>query len=797
MKLFMGFIFLNYSINMTNTINKIQKRDGTFVPYNEVKINLVIDYAAQNLDVDSDKLKEKIKLFIHEGMSTESIQKVLINNALSFVSLEEPNWKYVASKLLSLDMYKKAKRTQGYSNFGYGDYYSFVKKAVELGIYDKIILDKYNPEELKELGAEIKPEYDSRYDYAGMMSMHDRYLMKIDGKKIFELPQQMYMTCALMTMINEPKASRLKWVKKLYHACGNKYLSLATPILLNLRRPNGNLASCFIGAVGDGLKEIYHSLNLAALISKNAGGVGFNFSRVRGKGATIKGIKNASGGVTPWIKLFNDTAVAVNQLGSRSGAITCALDIWHIDIMSFLDIQSENGDQRNKSYDIFPQIVVNDWFLYSYKQGFMWYLFDPYEIRTKYGIELAELWGEEFKETYKHLCREADLGKLELVTKIPAREIVIHALQSAMETGMPYWFNKDTVNRANPNKHIGMIGSANLCVESFSNFSVSKPTDTIIEEQEDGSYVTKTVTETGYLHTCNLISLNASQIYEDNLEYYVRLAVRSLDNLLDIGSPPVPESQVHNDDYRILGIGMLGYHDHLIKMDIRYSDAESYTRKYWEQIAYYGIDESANLARDRGRYKYFEGSDWSKGIFFGKNVDQLITITQNNNLQWDLLISKVQKFGLRNGGLFAVAPNTGTGQLLGASASILPIFDLFFFEKNSLGNSPIVAQFISPETLFMYESFKNIDQTSVIDICAAAQTYIDQGISMELMLNLDMIKTAKELRDLYFYAMEKGSKTIYYLRSKSKKKKVKEVATEAKITDLNVMEDKSCMLCAN
>jgi ribonucleoside-diphosphate reductase alpha chain len=783
-----------------NTIKTIQKRNGTSVPYNEAKINLVIDYGCEGLEVDSNKLKEKVKFFIHDGISTEHVQKILINNALSFVSIEEPAWKFVASRLLSLDMYKVAKRTQNYDLFGYGDYVAFVKKAVEDRLYDKVILEKYSEEELKEVALELNPKYDLDFDYGGMMSMHDRYLIRNNEGKIFELPQQMYLTCALFVCMNEHKANRLKWVKKVYHACGARYLSLATPILMNLRKRNGNLASCFITKMWDDLESIYGVLDQAAQISKNGGGVGVNISHLRSHGAYIKNRKGASGGVFGWVKLLNDTAVAVNQIGVRSGAITIALDVWHRDILEFLEIQAENGDQRNKAYDIFPQIVVNKTFLEIYNSGGDWYLFDPHEIRSKYSIELADLWGIEFKKTYFQLCRLADEGKIELVTKIKAADIVRKALMSAMETGMPYWFNKDTVNLVNPNKHVGMIGSANLCVESFSNFSATKPGSIIIEELEDGTYVSKRSAKLGYTHVCNLISQNSSKIYENSdIEKYARLSVRILDNLLDIGSPPIPEANIHNDDYRILGVGNLGFHDHLIHKGLRYSDpaAVKYTGEYFEKIAYFCIDESANLARDRGRYKFFEGSDWQKGIFFGRSGEELRN-SSKTELNWDVLVAKVKENGMRNGGLLAIAPNTGTGGLLGASASILPIFDLMFSEKNSLGSSPVVAQFLSAETIWLYESFKNIDQKCIIDMTATIQKWTDQGISMELMLNLDKIKGAAELRNLYIYAMDKDIKTIYYLRSKTKKsKKVAGITNISEQAQQQLEEESSCVVCAN
>lgn len=756
---------------LQNNLNstKVVKRDGTTTSYNASKINMVIDWANSNLKNDVQPLKDKVDLFMHDGISTSNIQELLINNALSFASIDNTTWKFVASRLLLLDMYKVVKRTQEYDDFGYGDYYSFVKKAVANGIYAGRILELYSKDEIIEISKEINPDYDLGFDYAGMSMLRDRYLCKLDGD-LFELPQQMYMSLALLMAGAESRTNRLHYAKEFYHAIGNRILSPATPIMLNLRKPKGNLASCFILAVDDSLDSIMYSLDQAAQISKNAGGVGVNISRVRAHGASIRGMKGASGGVLGWIKLFNDVSVSVNQLGNRAGAITVALDVWHLDIEDFFELQTENGDQRNKSFDIFPQIVVNDEFFRRYEDGNQdWYLFDPHEVKQVLGYDLAVLWGDEFKHAYEECIIAADLGSLSLFKVIKPSSLIKHALQVAMETGMPYWCNKDTINKANPNKHVGMIGSANLCVESYSNFKPSTP-NSKYATIENGKEVFKQSIDPGYVHICNLVSPNSSRIEDEDIEKYARLSVRMLDNLLDASAPPIEESRRHNDDYRILGIGCLGYHDRCIKDGVKYSNSTNYASKYFEKFAYYCIDESSNLARDRGSYKYFEGSDWSKGIFFGRPAEDshAASVRNENNLDWNGLANKVSRQGMRNGGLLAIAPNTSTSLVLGCSASILPIYDKFYIDKNSVGSFVQSAQFLTPETFWLYEENRNVDQNKIVEITAEIQKWTDQGISMELMLNLDMTTNALDLRDLYMNAMNSGCKTVYYLRTKTK-----------------------------
>lgn len=741
---------------------KIIKRDKTQVEFNVEKIKKVIEWACEDTRVNPLVLESQMHINVQDGMNTQQIQDTLISTALSLTQINDDfsdlDWRIVAARLKILDMYKHAKRTRNYENFGYGPYYDFVVKAVELGIYDKTLLEEYSKEELEEIGKIRDMQYDRAYDYAAVNLLKTRYLMKLEGD-VFELPQDMYLTVALLLAVPEKKEERLKIAKQFYLATASRKISYATPIILNLRRPGGNLASCFITAMDDSLDSIYYTLDQLAQISKNAGGVGVNISRVRAQGSRIKNIKGASGGVLPWIKLINDTAVAVNQLGSRSGAITVAIDIWHLDVEEFLTMQHENGDQRKKAYDIFPQVVLTDEFLRRAENNQSWTLVDPHEIRKKYNIELAELYGKEFEKFYLELEKDENL---ELKKVVNAKDLFKIILRTTLETGLPYVFYKDTTNNLNPNKHSGMIGNANLCCESFSNFSPSKISPKKLTS--DKTSISQEI-QTGQTHTCNLVSLNWAEINTDEqIDEMSRLAVRILDNTIDVSAPPIPEADRHNEEYRILGIGSLGLADHLAKRGLNYSNSSEYVNEIFEKTALAGIDESCNLAQIRGKYKYYDGSNWSKGIFFGREG---IWYDQNAKKpdDWRQLREKVALHGMRNGGLFAIAPNTSTSLMMGCTASILPIYKKFFMDKASNGAVPICPPFLSKETFWVYQENQNIDQNQVINICSQIQKWTDQGISMELILNLKMGIKAKDIFDLYINAWKSGCKTVYYIRS--------------------------------
>jgi ribonucleoside-diphosphate reductase alpha chain len=555
--------------------------------------------------------------------------------------------------------------------------------------------------------------------------------------------------------------------KQFYESIARRKISLATPILANLRVPNGSLSSCFISMMEDNLESIYSEITNTARISKNGGGVGMNVSRIRATGSWVMGKTNASGGILPWIKLLNDTAIAVNQGGRRAGAVTVSVDIWHLDIPEFLEMQTENGDQRRKAYDVFPQLVITDEFMRRVIAKEKWTLVDPYEVRSKLGFELAELWGEKFDRAYATI--EAEIGKkLAIYKQIEARELFKDIMRSQLETGMPYLAFKDAINRANPNQHEGYIPAVNLCCESFSNVKAGQES-----------------------HTCNLVSLNLANIDSSELERLCQISVRLLDNTIDLTHTPFQASENHNNKYRTIGVGAMGLADWLAKNRLSYQHLGEIGYLF-EEIGYWCTHASLELAKERGAYAAFAGSEWSKGNLIGAKPVSWFLENAHNKERWQKLSQEIQTHGIRNSHITAIAPNTSSSLVQGCTASILPVYSKFFYDKWAKGTVPIAPPYIN-DAFWYYPENKTIDQKKVIEAVAIMQQWIDTGISMELLFNLNQgvyfaeepekaIK-AKDIFDTLILAWEKGCKAVYYIRTVQK--------------DNFKESDDGCVACAN
>jgi ribonucleoside-diphosphate reductase alpha chain len=743
--------------NMGSHTIRVIRRDGSTTSLNISKIREVVEWACEGKKVNSIALEAGLTTRLRDGITTREIQDNLINCALEMCSPQEPDWRYVAGRLHIWSLWKDTLVARGYQ---YGNYEKTVKTQVKSNLYDKIILI-YSEAELKEAGSWINPDWDVDYDYAGAVLITSRYLLKN------ELPQEALLTCSLLLASVEEPTNRLYWAKKFYQAIAQRKISLATPILANLRTPKSSLTSCFILSIDDSLESIFGEITNAARISKNGGGVGVNVSRIRATGSWVMGKANASGGIIPWIKLLNDTAIAVNQGGRRAGAVTIGVDIWHLDVPEFLEMQTENGDQRRKAYDIFPQLVITDEFMRRVVNKSEWTLVDPYEVRTKLGIELAELWGEEFEQAYRLV--EANLDKeIFLYKKINARDLFKSIMRSQIETGMPYIAFKDTINRANPNKHDGYIPGVNLCTESFSNVTPDKTA-----------------------HCCNLVSLNLANIDGDEIESNCQIAVRILDNTIDITNPPFDNAKNHNDKYRTIGVGAMGLADWLAKRKLSYNNLPEISNLF-EEIGYWCTYSSMKLAKERGAYQAFSGSEWSQGKLLGAKPLEWFLTNANQPQKWQQLAADIQQFGIRNSHITAIAPNTSSSLVQGCTASVLPVYSRFFYDKWAKGTVPIAPPFIE-ESFWFYPENKNLEQQQVVKAIATMQQWIDTGISMELLFNLNegvyfqdepnRCLTAKDIFDTLIMAWELGCKAIYYIRTVQK--------------DNFRESDDSCSSCAN
>ena len=742
---------------------KVIKRDGHSTNYNVKKIRKVIEWATKDFELNSIKLESNVEMTLRDGITTSEIQQAVILSALSLATIEEPDWKYVAGRLKLFDIYKNVAisrdlHKQNYPLYKNDLFKNYIKTSVEKGIYTDALLKKYTLEEFEKVALFINPEYDLLYDYAGINLLKKRYLAE-HNDQIWELPQEMYMVVAMVIAQDVDKKNRLKAIKNIYEKLANLKISLATPLLMNLRRTTGNLSSCFITAMDDSRESIFYTIDQISAISKYGGGVGCNVSRLRSKGARIRGIKNASGGIIPWIRIINDTAVAVNQQGKRKGAVTVSLDVWHMDIEDFLELQTENGDQRMKAYDIFPQVVIPDLFMEKVASNEKWLLVDPEEIRKKYRIEIGDLWGEEFTKFYQTLFSDAKEKKLEFYKFIPAKDLLKKVMKSQVETGMPYIAFKDTLNKYNPNKHDGVILGTNLCTESHSNIRPSK----VHEKYLDGT-TTKQEAEGGLVHVCNLASINFANVDVDSdLEQACKIAVEFLDNAIDLTDVPIPEGQVHNIRYRTIGIGAMGLADYLAKNNILYTESACTVDKLFEKFALYTIKASIEIAKTKGTFEAYKGSDWDKGIILGRDREWFQQNAQNPK-EWKEIFEGLKKYGIRNSQLTAIAPNTSTSLLQGCTASVLPVYSKFFVETHTAGSIPNCPPFIK-EKFWFYQENKNCNQGIVIDVISKINKWIDTGISMELMYDLNRGLTAKVMYDSIMTAWKKEIKTIYYTRS--------------------------------
>ena len=730
------------------------RRDGTPAPLDITRIRDVVEWACNGFELLSVALESSLTTRLRDGVTTREIQDNLINCALEMCSPEEPDWRYVAGRLHIWSLWKDTLVARKYQ---YSDYLQTVNAQIAAHAYDDRILT-YTPAELTEAGTWINPDYDLDYDYAGAVLLTRRYLHKN------ELPQEAFLTCALLIASAEKTAEqRMYWAARIYRAITQRKISLATPILSNLRTPGGSLASCFIIAMEDNLESIYHEITNTARISKGGGGVGVCLSAIRATGSTVMGKPNASGGVLPWAKMLNDTAIAVNQGGLRAGACTVALDIWHLDIPEFLECQTEAGDVRRKVYDLFPQLVIVDEFMRRVEARQDWTLVCPHEVRTALGIDLPPLWGDAFTAAYAEVERACDDGRLKLFNRINARELFKTAMRTQVETGLPYMNFKDTINRFNPNKHEGYIPCGNLCQESWS----------VVKSGE-------------FAHVCNLVSLNLANIEAHELDDCCKTAVQILDNTIDLTTPPFEESATHNNRFRTIGVGAMGLADWLAKNERRYEDTAAISALF-EDIGYYCTLASMELAKERGAYPAFEGSEWSEGRLIGGHDLEDLVRRSHSPERWHTLAQDVKTHGIRNSHITAIAPNTSSSLVQGCTASILPTFSKFYYDKWASGVVPIAPPFIG-DRFWYYTESKVMDQRIIINAVAAIQPWIDTGISMELMFNLnegiygDGAITAKDIYDTLIHAWRSGCKAIYYIRTVQKD---------------SYKESDGCVACAN
>ena len=701
-------------------------------------------------------LQAKFDSFYKPSMNEEECYAALVKAAVELTTPEAPNWEFIASRLLNYSFQNNL--TNVMNKYGITCLYEKIRYMCDKGLYGDYILTHYSRIEIDEAEGFIVKDRDKLFTYSGLDLLLKRYVIHDHNHVPLETPQEMFMGIALHLCMNE-KIDRMKWVKRTYDMLSRLEVTMATPTMSNARKPYHQLSSCFIDMVPDSLDGIYRSLDNFAKVSKLGGGMGMYFGKVRATGSTIRGFKGAAGGVIRWIRLVNDTAVAVDQLGMRQGAVAVYLDVWHKDLPEFLQLRTNNGDDRMKAHDVFPAVCYPDlfWKLADENIDAPWYLMCPHEILAVKGYSLEDYYGEEWEKRYYDCVNDSHISK----RTVSVKDIVRLVLRSAVETGTPFAFNRDTVNRMNPNGHAGMIYCSNLCTEIAQNMAPIEYVSTNISV-ENGDTVLLTTTRPGDFVVCNLASLSLGNLPLDDDEYMQRTietAVRALDNVIDLNFYPLEYAKLTNHKYRSIGLGVSGYHHMLAKRNIKWESEEhlKFVDEVFERINYAAIKADNALAIERGAYKLFDGSDWQNGDYFKKRG--------YTSQKWKDLQRSVCENGIRNAYILAVAPTSSTSVLSGTTAGVDPVMKRFYLEEKKGSMLPRVAPELSINTWWYYKPAHTIDQTWSIKAAGVRQRHIDQAQSVNLYITNEF--TMRQVLNLYIEAWKAGVKTIYYVRSKS------------------------------
>lgn len=767
----------------------VVKRSGRLETLDITKIQKYTASAVKGIEgVSQSELELDARLHFRDQITTEEIQQTLIKTAADKIDLECPNWTFVAARLFLYDLYHRVNHFTGYKSLK-----EYFERGEQAG---KIVLGLKEKFDLEFLDSHIKPERDLQFNYLGIKTLYDRYLIKDAEGKPIELPQHMFMAIAMFLAQNEKTPN--EWAVKFYDMISKFEVVCATPTLANARTPRHQLSSCYIGSTPDNIEGIFDGYKEMALLSKYGGGIGWDYSKVRGLGSFIDGHKRAAGGVVPFLKITNDVAIAVDQLGTRKGAIATYLEIWHTDVNDFIELRKNSGEERRRTHDLFPALWICDLFMKRLEENALWTLFDPYQCQ-----ELTELHGEAFEKRYLELEQDPNI----IQEQVSAKDLWKKILMNYFETGLPFLCFKDNANRANPNGHAGIIRSSNLCTEIFQN---TQPNHYRIQvEFEDGSkvefeeeelvttdlgitkkankltsldsmqgkkiFIAQRVCEDGLTAVCNLASVNLSKIHtKEDIERVIPIAVRMLDNVIDLNFYPNRKVKATNMLNRAIGLGVMGEAEMLATQQIHWG-SDSHLQKIdeiMEMISYNVILASSNLAQERGCYPQFAGSNWSKGIFpIDLANKEALKLVDRGGLfglcyDWQELKNIVMKNGMRNGYLMAIAPTSSISILVGTTQTIEPVFRKKWLEENLSGMIPVVVPNLTLETLNYYVSAYDLDQRDIIRAAAVRQKWIDQGQSTNIFMKVNKT-SGRVLHEIYTLAWKLGLKSTYYLRSES------------------------------
>ncbi len=772
----------------------IQKRNGRQEVLDITKIQKHTISATKDLEgVSQSELEIDAQIKFIDGMSSSDIQDALIKTAVEKIDIDVPNWTFVAARLFLFDLYHKVgKATHGIKGNAYRHLKDYIKYGQEAG---RIIPELETGYDLDELSDYIDPSRDYLFNYLGMKTLYDRYLLKNNDKQPIELPQQMFMGIAMFLAQNE--TDKQEKAKQFYDVISKFEVMLATPTLSNARTNRHQLSSCYIGSSPDNIEGIFDGYKEMALLSKFGGGIGWDWNSIRSLGGVIDGHKSAAGGTVPFLKITNDIAIAVDQLGTRKGAIAVYLEPWHMDIEDFIDLKKNSGEERRRAHDLFPALWINDLFMKRVIADEHWTLFDPYEVK-----DLAQLTGEAFEKRYEEYENDDSITKEQMKAKSLWKKV----LTSYFESGSPFLCFKDNANRANPNDHTGFIRSSNLCTEIFQN---TNPNHYLVKiELEDGEILTFEEDDTvtvdsgmvkkankitaldslngkkifivekekidGDTAVCNLASVNLSKINtNEDIQRVLPTAIRMLDNVIDLNFYPLRKVKATNLKTRAIGLGVMGESQMVAESGLVWGSDDHLKKidSIMEAVSYNAISASADLAVEKGIYPTYEGSKWSKGIMPMDHATPAVNALIQRDLfdtgyDWDVLREKVKKQGMRNGYLMAIAPTSSISILVGTTQAIEPVYKRKWFEENLSGQIPVVVPNLSPDTWNFYTPAYEVDQLDIIKAAAIRQKWIDQGQSTNIFMSLDKA-SGKYLHEIYTLAWQLGLKSTYYLRSQS------------------------------
>ena len=762
---------------------KVVLDDGTESNLDEQRLYTMVAEACEGLqDVSIDEIIEEAKKNLYDGVSMSDVRPSLVMTARTLVE-KEPNYTFVTARILLdnlrtealtfLDVRKEATQAEMESLYPEA-LETFIKKGIENEILDP----ELQTFDIKRLGEALKPERDKNFTYLGLQTLYDRYFIHKNNIR-YELPQVFFMRVAMGLSLNEEK--REKRAIEFYNLLSKFDYMSSTPTLFNSGTIHSQLSSCYLTTVPDDLYGIYGAMQDNAMLSKWAGGLGNDWTPVRGLGSHIKGTNGKSQGVVPFLKVVNDTAVAVNQGGKRKGAVCSYLETWHIDIEEFLELRKNTGDDRRRTHDMNTANWVPDLFMKRVSEGKPWTLFTPSDTP-----DLHDLYGKAFEERYQYYEGLTQTGEMDFYKKVDAAELWKKMLSMLFETGHPWITFKDACNLRSPQQHIGVIHSSNLCTEITLNTSQDE------------------------IAVCNLGSVNLTHHLKEGkldlekLEQTINTAIRMLDNVININYYAVQAAENSNKKHRPIGLGIMGFHDTLYMLKMPYSSDEAieFADRSMETVSYFAIKASSNLAKERGSYSSYEGSLWSKGILPIDSVSHLredrgeeyTAIDRSTTLDWDSLRELVLEQGMRNSNVMAIAPTATIANITGVSQSIEPTYQNLYVKSNLSGEFTVTNLHlvnalkelglwdsvmindlkyydgslkeiprVPDDIKTIYATAFEVEPRWLIEAASRRQKWIDQSQSLNLYIDEP---NGKKLDVMYRMAWLKGLKTTYYLRSR-------------------------------